>query len=103
VLHELQRRRRSPGREAAAPLASAPDPGGEPAPRGELEAALIDAEALLLEVGFLLPHTARARMAKLRALLQRAQVQPGELALLRGMVCQLRWASRRPCPPGQDH
>jgi tRNA/rRNA methyltransferase len=42
-------------------------------------------------------------MAKLRALLQRAQVQPGELALLRGMVCQLRWASRRPCPPGQDH
>jgi len=42
-------------------------------------------------------------MARLRALLQRAQVRPGELALLRGMVCQLRWASRRPCPPPQDH
>jgi tRNA/rRNA methyltransferase len=64
---------------------------------------LADAQALLLEVGFLLPHTARARMAKLRALLQRAQVRPAELALLRGMVCQLRWASRRPCPPSQDH
>jgi len=96
VLHELERLRQRP-----APGADAP--GAEPAARGAVEAALADAEALLLEVGFLLPHTARARMAKLRALLQRAQVQPAELALLRGMVCQLRWASRRPCPPGQDH
>jgi tRNA/rRNA methyltransferase len=103
VLHELQRLRGRPGEAAAAALAPLAGAGAEPAPRGELEAALADAEALLLEVGFLMPHTARARMAKLRALLQRAQVQPGELALLRGMVCQLRWASRRPCPPGQDH
>ncbi len=103
VLHELQRLRGRPGGAAAAALAPLAGPGADPAPRGELEAALADAEALLLEVGFLMPHTARARMAKLRALLQRAQVQPGELALLRGMVCQLRWASRRPCPPGQDH
>lgn len=103
VLHELQRLRGRPGGAAAAALAPLAGAGAEPAPRGELEAALADAEALLLEVGFLMPHTARARMAKLRALLQRAQVQPGELALLRGMVCQLRWASRRPCPPGQDH
>ncbi len=98
VLHELQRLRTSSGPGQAAEPA-----GAEPAPRGELEATLRDAEELLLEVGFLLPHTARSRMAKLRALLQRAQVQPGELALLRGMVCQLRWASRRPCPPPQDH
>ncbi len=96
VLHELHRLR------AAAPAPPAPLPA-EPATRGALEATLADAEALLLEVGFLLPHTARARMAKLRGLLQRAQVRPGELALLRGMVCQLRWASRRPCPPSQDH
>jgi tRNA/rRNA methyltransferase len=65
------------------------------APRGAIEAALTDAEALLLEVGFLLPHTAHARMAKLRALLQRAQLTDNDLSLLRGMVCQLRWASRR--------
>ena len=70
------------------------------ATRDAVEAALGDAEALLLEVGFLLPHTARARMAKLRALLQRAQPDSGEVALLRGMVAQLRWAARRPCPPG---
>lgn len=99
VLHDLQRLR------MAASPAGAPafGPAAEPALRGAVEATLADAEALLLEVGFLLPHTARARMAKLRGLLQRAAVQPGELALLRGMVCQLRWASRRPCPPSQDH
>ncbi|MEY4352978.1 MAG: hypothetical protein RLZZ609_1219 [Cyanobacteriota bacterium] len=74
----------------------------ELAPRGTIEAALADAEALLLEVGFLHPHTARARMAKLRALLQRATLTENDLALLRGMVCQLRWASRRGVAASQD-
>lgn len=88
TLHEL---RGSPGRIRQ---------GGPPEPvaRGELEAALADAEALLLEVGFLLPHTAHARMAKLRALLQRAGIVADEVALLRGMVRQLRWASGRRTP-----
>jgi tRNA/rRNA methyltransferase len=76
---------------------------GTLATRDAFEAAMGDAEALLLEVGFLLPHTARARMAKLRALLQRAQPDSAEVALLRGMVAQLRWAARRPCPPGAPH
>ena len=61
---------------------------------GALEAALQDAEQLLLEVGFLYPHTATARMAKLRQLLLRAEPNEAEVALLRGMVRQLRWASR---------
>jgi tRNA/rRNA methyltransferase len=103
VLHDLHRLDRSggpAGREARAPADSA-DAG--PCPRGEFEAMLSDAEALLLEVGFLLPHTARARMARLRTLLQRGQVSAPEVALLRGMVCQLRWASRRPFPSPQDH
>ncbi|MEC8096655.1 MAG: RNA methyltransferase, partial [Cyanobacteriota bacterium] len=52
------------------------------------------AENLLLEAGFLLDHTAKARMAKVRALLQRALARPEEVALLRGMVRQLRWAIR---------
>jgi tRNA/rRNA methyltransferase len=67
---------------------------GEPARRDRLEALLADAESLLLEVGFLHPHTAHARMAKVRGLLQRGQVNDGEVALLRGMVRQLRWACR---------
>jgi len=85
---------------AAATEASAAAP--EPCARGPLEALLGDAEDLLLEVGFLYPHTAAARMAKLRALLQRAQPGSEEVALLRGMVRQLRWASsRRRADPGQ--
>ena len=102
VLHELHGLRLQPPAGAAAPEPGEAD-GAEPCPRGLLEAALADAEALLLEVGYLYPHTAHARMAKLRALLQRAQIRPAEVALLRGMVCQLRWASRRPCANGEDH
>jgi tRNA/rRNA methyltransferase len=90
TLHEL---RRSPGRTMQMQGTAT-----EPVARGALEATLADAEDLLLEVGFLLPHTAHARMAKLRALLQRAVISAGEIALLRGMVRQLRWASRRRTP-----
>jgi tRNA/rRNA methyltransferase len=93
VLHQLQELQISP--PAATAGAAAPD---DPAPRGALEATLADARELLLEVGFLYPHTADARMAKLRALLQRALVNDAEVALLRGMVRQLRWASRRRSP-----
>jgi tRNA/rRNA methyltransferase len=90
VLHEWQSLQEGPN--AASTTGALPP---EPAPRAAVEATLADAEALLLEVGFLHPHTARARMAKLRTLLQRAQPGSNEVALLRGMVAQLRWASRR--------
>ncbi len=73
----------------------------EPSERQALEAMLSDAKALLLDVGFLHPHTAHARMAKLRGLLQRAQISSEEVALVRGMVRQLRWAiERKPTPGG---
>ncbi len=102
VLHDLHRLERRGQTSAQAPAQQAPV-GEGPCPRGGLEAMLDDARELLLEVGFLLPHTAAARMAKLRALLQRGQVSGPEVALLRGMVCQLRWASRRPFPSSQEH
>lgn len=92
-LHELQQ-----AVEMNPVAAEAPESADDLCSRGELEAALADAEALLLDVGFLYPHTARARMAKLRALLQRAQASPAEVALLRGMVRQLRWAASRETP-----
>jgi len=99
VLHELHQLRGAaspfPLDPIAAPLPRIISAAQDPCRRDALEAALADAEALLLEVGFLLPHTSRARMAKLRALLQRGQITAAEVALLRGMVCQLRWASRR--------
>jgi len=96
-LHELQACRTPPLPPAISPVPATTN-DVELCNRGALEAALADAEALLLEVGFLYPHTAAARMAKLRALLQRAQVQETEVALLRGMVRQLRWAAQRETP-----
>ena len=93
-LHELEQQRQAPAPAMPPPA----ELTGEPSARGHLEAALADAEALLLDVGFLYPHTAHARMAKVRALLQRAQVSDAEVALVRGMVRQLRWAATRETP-----
>ena len=84
-----------------APPAVQHQPQPEPCQRQEIEAMLGDAENLLLEVGFLHRHTAQARMAKLRGLLQRAQASSEEVALVRGMVRQLRWASERGDKPGR--
>ena len=89
LLHELERIRRQ-----ADPCPREPPQLAEAALPPQLDACLSDAEDLLLEAGFLLEHTAKARMAKVRALLQRALARPEEVALLRGMVRQLRWAIR---------
>ncbi|MCP9850726.1 RNA methyltransferase [Cyanobium sp. Morenito 9A2] len=98
ALHELRRLAEFPPAAPGPAALSAPGSIDDPALRGDLEATLSDAENLLLEVGFLLPHTRHARMAKVRTLLQRAQISSEEVALVRGMVRQLRWASRRPTP-----
>ncbi|HJN36734.1 MAG TPA: RNA methyltransferase [Prochlorococcaceae cyanobacterium Fu_MAG_50] len=97
VLHELHRHQTSPEMAEALTQPSAPPPL-DPCPPKELDACLEDAQDLLLEVGFLLNHTAQARMAKVRGLIQRAAIRSEEVALLRGMVRQLRWAinSRHP-------
>ncbi len=52
-------------------------------------------ETLLLEIGYLLPHTAAQRMEKIRRLYNRSQLSPNEVALLRGMLRQVRWAIDR--------
>jgi tRNA/rRNA methyltransferase len=98
-LHNLRSPQQQP--EPLPPPAATPLP--EPSCRAELEALLSDAEQLLLAVGFLYPHTAHARLAKLRALLQRAQITSAEVALLRGMVRQLRWASQQAASPPGAH
>lgn len=94
VLHEIARLQAGPSPGAEPLLDSPGTPEIEPAGPKALEACLDDAEELLLEVGFLLQHTARARMAKVRGLLQRGLIRSDEVALLRGMVRQLRWAVR---------
>jgi tRNA/rRNA methyltransferase len=106
VLHEVARLQTAvePGGTPGGTVNSGPnrdlqgDYTDDPAGPKALEACLNDAQDLLLEVGFLLDHTARARMAKVRGLLQRGLIRADEVALLRGMVRQLRWAVRQHRP-----
>ena len=53
---------------------------------------LLDAQKLLIEIGFLFEHTANSRMSKVKSLLNRAEISPNEIALLRGVLRQIRWA-----------
>ncbi|WP_013321432.1 RNA methyltransferase [Gloeothece verrucosa] len=57
-----------------------------------LEAYYQDLETLLLKIGYLYPHTARARMEKIRRLYYKAHLHQEELAMLRGIVRQMDWA-----------
>ncbi len=49
-------------------------------------------EEMLLAIGYLQPHTAFAKMAKIRQIFERAHLTSAEVALLRGMVRQINWA-----------
>ena len=86
VLYELRRCQQSSS------SSNAQSQEADPASPRQLNDCLSDAQKLLLEVGFLLNHTAEPRMTKMRSLLQRAAVRPEEVAMLRGMVRQLQWA-----------
>ncbi len=58
----------------------------------ELEAAFAELRELLLQIGYLYPHTAFARMQKLRQIFQRSQLSPAEVNMLRGILHQMRWS-----------
>jgi tRNA/rRNA methyltransferase len=53
-----------------------------------------DLEAMLLEIGYLYPHTVAVKMEKFRRLYNKANLQPEEVAMLRGILRQIRWANR---------
>jgi tRNA/rRNA methyltransferase len=68
---------------------------GEPvADLAQVEGYFQDLELLLLEIGYLQAHTAAARMAKLRDLLRRGGPTAIDVAMLRGMIRQVKWAVR---------
>jgi tRNA/rRNA methyltransferase len=73
------------------PLPPSPDLS-KPAPFELLEGFFDQLEALLLQIGYLYPHTARRKMLKLRALFHRAGLTVSEVALLRGILRQLQWS-----------
>ncbi|HYW18526.1 MAG TPA: RNA methyltransferase [Nodularia sp. (in: cyanobacteria)] len=51
-------------------------------------------ESLLLDIGYLYPHTALTRMAKFRQLYNRAHLQTKEVAMLLGILRQIEWARK---------
>ena len=57
-----------------------------------LEDCINDIGNLLLNIGFLMKHTYKARMTKIKQLLIRAEVKDDEIALIRGIISQARWA-----------
>jgi tRNA/rRNA methyltransferase len=48
-------------------------------------------ETVLLEIGYLYPHTAASRLEKFRSLYKRANLTSEEVALLRGILGQVEW------------
>jgi tRNA/rRNA methyltransferase len=49
-------------------------------------------ESLLLQIGYIYPHTAASRMEKFRQLYNRAGLQIKEVAMLQGILRQVEWA-----------
>jgi len=58
----------------------------------KLEECINDAGNLLLDIGFLMSHTYKAKMTKIKQLLLRAEIKDDEVALIRGIISQARWA-----------
>ncbi|NKB69095.1 MAG: TrmJ/YjtD family RNA methyltransferase [Candidatus Latescibacteria bacterium] len=72
-----------------------PQPEGQPQPEASVETqeAYLDHMArVLLDIGYLYPHTQTKRMEKMRRMLQRMGPTAEELAMLRGVWSQMEWA-----------
>lgn len=67
-------------------------PPADLAPLDAIEAFYRQLEQLLLEIGYLFPHTVASRMEKFRRLLNRAYPSATEVAMLRGILRQVAWA-----------
>lgn len=90
--------------EQQAECPTAPAANTSTASLDQLEGFYQQLEMLLLDVGYLYPHTANSRMHKLRRLLHRAMPTAEEVTMLRGVLSQMRWAieQRQKVPPKQE-
>ena len=57
-----------------------------------LEDCINDLGNFLVSIGFLMKHTYKAKMSKIKKLLIRAEIEEDEVALIRGIISQARWA-----------
>ncbi len=58
----------------------------------KFEDCINDAGSLLLNIGFLRGNTYKAKMTKIKKLLLRGEINDHEVALIRGIISQVRWA-----------
>ena len=54
----------------------------------KLEDCINDAGSLLLDIGFLMKHTYKAKMTKIKQLLLRGEIKDDEVSLIRGIISQ---------------
>ena len=66
----------------------------DPAPLEQLEGFYQQLETVLLNIGYLYPHTATSRMQKFRRLFSRAMPSTEEVTMLRGILRQVEWATQ---------
>ena len=57
----------------------------------KLEDCIKDTGSFLLDIGFLMKHTYKAKMSKIKQLLIRSEIKDEEVALIRGIISQARW------------
>ncbi|MEM9806174.1 MAG: RNA methyltransferase [Cyanobacteria bacterium P01_D01_bin.56] len=67
----------------------------EAATLDQLEGYYHHLESVLLKIGYLYPHTAPSRMRKFRQLGSRAALSSQDVAMLRGILRQIDWASHQ--------
>ncbi|HIK12358.1 MAG TPA: RNA methyltransferase [Oscillatoriaceae cyanobacterium M33_DOE_052] len=87
--YELSQAKKQPVTPGVIPPITNPNP---PVSLDILEGYYQQLEALLLDIGYLYPHTAASRMEKFRRLYNRAGLSADEVAMLRGILSQVRWA-----------
>jgi tRNA/rRNA methyltransferase len=86
----------------ATPYSSLSKPSTPPSFQS-LEGFYQDLETLLLNIGYLYPHTAASRMEKFRWLLNRSSPSEQDVAMLRGILRQLQWALANPAKKPKEH
>ncbi|MEM8807081.1 MAG: RNA methyltransferase [Cyanobacteria bacterium P01_G01_bin.38] len=85
----------APSSQPPLSLRNAPPSAKQSASLDDLDGYYHHLESVLLSIGYLYPHTAPSRMRKLRRLLHRATPSAQEVALLRGILRQIEWATRQ--------
>ena len=57
----------------------------------QIHDSFLEIEEMLLQVGFLLKHTSRAKISKFKNYILRANTSTHEINVLRGIVHQIKW------------